>query len=208
MEKGGLCQSEGAPPLPLKSPAPRATRLDANAWIAAALDALADGGVDAVRVEPLAKRLGVTKGSFYWHFPTREALLKAALERWEREDEEDIFGPLAPIADPRARLRELFDRIAHELPSHVIFAALLKALDHPLVLPVIERVSQRRLDFLTVAYRQAGLDKVAAGLRARLAYTAYAGFLQLARAGLPRLSHEEFERYMEHVMQTLLPAPD
>lgn len=184
------------------------SRLSAADWERAALDAIAEYGLAGIAVEPLARRLGVTKGSFYWHFATREALLKAALERWEREDEEEIFGPLAPIADPRARLRELFGRIAHELPSHVIFAALLKALDHPLVLPVIERVSQRRLDFLTVAYRQAGLDEVAAGLRARLAYTAYAGFLQLARAGLPRLSHEEFERYMEHVMQTLLPAPD
>ena len=184
------------------------SRLSAADWERAALDAIAEYGLAGIAVEPLARRLGVTKGSFYWHFPTREALLKAALERWEREDEEEIFGPLAPIADPRARLRELFGRIAHELPSHVIFAALLKALDHPLVLPVIERVSQRRLDFLTVAYRQAGLDEVAAALRARLAYTAYAGFLQLARAGLPRLSHEEFERYMEHVMETLLPASD
>lgn len=184
------------------------SRLSAADWERAALDAIAEYGLAGIAVEPLARRLGVTKGSFYWHFPTREALLKAALERWEREDEEEIFGPLAPIADPRARLRELFGRIAHELPSHVIFAALLKALDHPLVLPVIERVSQRRLDFLTMAYRQAGLDEVAAALRARLAYTAYAGFLQLARAGLPRISHEEFERYMEHVMQTLLPAPN
>ncbi len=182
------------------------SRLSAADWERAALDAIAEYGLAGIAVEPLARRLGVTKGSFYWHFSTREALLKSALERWEREDEEEIFGPLVPIADPSARLRELFGRIAHELPSHVIFAALLKALDHPLVLPVIERVSQRRLDFLTVAYRQAGLDEVAAGLRARLAYTAYAGFLQLARAGLPRLSHEEFERYMEHVMQTLLPA--
>lgn len=182
------------------------SRLSADDWERAALDAIAEYGLAGIAVEPLARRLGVTKGSFYWHFPTREALLKAALERWERQDEEDIFDPLEPIVDPRARLRELFHRVANDMPSHVIFAALLKALDHPLVQPVIERVSQRRLDFLTVAYRQAGLDKVSAAQRARLAYTAYAGFLQLAWAGLPRLTHEEFEQYMEHVMATLLPA--
>lgn len=57
-------------------------RLDAAAWITAALDVLAEGGVDGVRVEPLAKRMGVTKGSFYWHFADRRALLDAMLAHW------------------------------------------------------------------------------------------------------------------------------
>src|SRR5690348_17007444 len=57
-------------------------RLDAEAWIAAAFDALADGGVDAVRVEPLAKALAITKGSFYWHFADRRALIDAMLAAW------------------------------------------------------------------------------------------------------------------------------
>jgi len=61
----------------------KATRLDAAAWIAAAFDALADGGIDAVRVEPLAKALGITKGSFYWHFADRRALLDAMLRHFE-----------------------------------------------------------------------------------------------------------------------------
>ena len=57
-------------------------RLDADAWIAAAFEALAAGGVDAVRVEPLAKALGITKGSFYWHFADRRALIDAMLAAW------------------------------------------------------------------------------------------------------------------------------
>jgi AcrR family transcriptional regulator len=52
---------------------PRTGPLDAQAWVAAALDALATNGIDAVRVEPLAKALHVTKGSFYWHFADRQA---------------------------------------------------------------------------------------------------------------------------------------
>ena len=60
----------------------KAARLDAAAWIAAAFDALAEGGIDAVRVEPLAKALGITKGSFYWHFADRRALLDAMLDAW------------------------------------------------------------------------------------------------------------------------------
>jgi AcrR family transcriptional regulator len=60
----------------------RPERLDAKAWIAAALEAMAEGGIDSVRVEPLAKRLAVTKGSFYWHFADRRALFEAMLTHW------------------------------------------------------------------------------------------------------------------------------
>src|SRR6266699_616553 len=57
------------------------TRAD---WTGAALDALARDGLRAVAVEPLAERLGATKGSFYWHFRDRNALLEAAVAQWER----------------------------------------------------------------------------------------------------------------------------
>lgn len=60
----------------------RPARLDAEAWIAAGFEALASGGIDAVRVEPLAKALDITKGSFYWHFADRRALIDAMLESW------------------------------------------------------------------------------------------------------------------------------
>lgn len=183
------------------------SRLSVEDWEQAALDLIAEQGVAAVAVEPLARRLGVTKGSFYWHFPTREALLKAALERWERRDEEEVIGQVEPISDPRERLCELFRRVSREMQSHVIYSALLHALDHPVVQPVMSRVSQRRIDFLTIAYRQAGLDRRGASHRARLAYTAYAGFLQLSlQLGLPRLSHEEFDDYVAHSIATLIPA--
>lgn len=61
-----------------------AKRLDAAAWIEAALDQLAQTGIDGVRVELLAKRLGVTKGSFYWHFKDRDAMFGAMLSHWRR----------------------------------------------------------------------------------------------------------------------------
>ena len=71
----------------------------------------------------------------------------------------------------------------------------------------MSRVSQKRIDFLTVAYRQLGMDRAAASYRARLAYAAYAGFLQLSlQLGLPRLSHTEFDEYIDHTMSTLIPA--
>jgi len=183
------------------------TRLSADDWEQAALDLIAAQGVSAVAVEPLARQLGVTKGSFYWHFPTREALLKAALERWEKQDIDALLNQVEPIADPRARLCELFRRTGREAKSHVIYSALLRALDHPIVQPVMARVSQRRMDFLTRAYRQVGMNRNIAAHRARLAYAAYVGFLQLAlQLGMPRLEHAEFDAYVQHVIDTLIPA--
>lgn len=193
--KSGLVKSE------------RAGRLSANDWAQAALDLIAEQGVSAVAVEPLARRLGVTKGSFYWHFPSRDALLIAALERWEKMEQETVFGQLEAVADPRERLRALFSMVAHEYKAHIIYSELLKALDHPAVQPVIGRVSTRRLDYLTASFRQAGLGRNDAQNRARLAYAAYVGFLQLnLQLKQTRLQHDEFEAYVEHMMATLIPA--
>jgi AcrR family transcriptional regulator len=186
----------------------RTGRLSADDWASAALDLIAEQGVAAVAVEPLARRLGVTKGSFYWHFPSREALLVAALERWEKVEQEVVFGQLEAIADPRARLRALFSMVAHEYKSHVVYSELIKAMDHPAVQPVIGRVSERRLDYLTASFRQAGLSRTDARYRAQLLYSAYVGFLQLnLQLHQTRMQHDEFEAYVEHMAATLIPNP-
>src|SRR5260370_1248821 len=68
-------------------------RLTRDDWITAALRAIADGGLAAVGVEPLAARLGATKGSFYWHFENRDALLEAAIRR-----SDTVSSPTQPPA--------------------------------------------------------------------------------------------------------------
>jgi len=186
--------------------ADRPHRLSAFDWANAALDVIAEEGVAAVAVEPLARRLGVTKGSFYWHFPSREALLAAALERWEAMEQETVFGKLDAYPEPRTRLKALFQLVAHELKPHRIYSELLKSLDHPAIRPVLARVSQRRMDYLAASFRQAGLPRLEAINRARLTYAAYVGFLQLSlQLGQPRLNHDEFGAYVDHVMDTLIP---
>ena len=87
----------------------RATRLDAAAWVVAAFDALADGGIDAVRVEPLAKALDITKGSFYWHFADRRALLDAMLEAWMQGRVAAIRQQAPLRGAPAAVLRQVAD---------------------------------------------------------------------------------------------------
>jgi AcrR family transcriptional regulator len=201
-----------APVSPKKEPASanseRAARLSAADWAQGALEMIAEQGVRGVAVEPLARRLGVTKGSFYWHFPSRDALLQAALEHWERVEIDEVFSSVEAIEDPRLRLRELFQRVAHTARAHVIYTELLKAPDHPVVQPVVQRVSKRRLDYLVIAFRQVGMPRADAQNRARLTYAAYVGFLQLAlHMSEPRLQHAEYDAYVDHVMATLIPAP-
>ncbi len=182
------------------------SRLSAADWEIAALDLLAEQGVAAVAVEPLARRLGVTKGSFYWHFASRDELLEATLRRWEEADADTLTGQVDRIADPRERLVELFRRTSREMRSHVIYSALLKALDHPAVRPVMQRLSQRRIQYLALAFKALGLNRRDALDRARLAYSAYAGFLQLSlQLRTPRLDAEEFDAYVQHVVDTLIP---
>ena len=182
-------------------------RLSAADWERGALEMIAEEGVGTLAVEALARRLGVTKGSFYWHFKNREALLQAALNRWEADDEGELQHHIGATGDrPRERMGALFRWVSGEAQAHRIYAALLQALDHPLVQPTMTRVSQRRMDFLEGAFREAGLDSNAARHRARLTYAAYVGFLQLnLTLELPHLSHEQYEAYVEHVIATLVP---
>src|SRR6266702_3197870 len=60
------------------------TRTPRSSWIEEGLRALAAGGPDAVRIELLARALGVTRGGFYWHFDDRRGLLEEILDTWER----------------------------------------------------------------------------------------------------------------------------
>jgi AcrR family transcriptional regulator len=83
-----------------------ATRTPRDKWIEAGLRALADGGPDAVRVEALAKTLGVTKGGFYGFFADRDALLQAMLDTWERESTDEVLERIEREGgDPRTRIR-------------------------------------------------------------------------------------------------------
>jgi AcrR family transcriptional regulator len=67
------------------------TRTPRNTWIDAGLKTLAAGGPDAVRVELLAKDLDVTRGGFYWHFPSRQAFLDEVLDTWEHRSTEEVL---------------------------------------------------------------------------------------------------------------------
>jgi AcrR family transcriptional regulator len=180
--------------------------LSAGDWEQQALVLIAEKGIRAVAVESLAKRMGVTKGSFYWHFHNRESLLEQSLIRWEKHDAANLQTSLSAIDDPRERLRSFFRRTGREKLTHNVYSSLCMASDHPQVEPLLERVAVRRMKHIEKAFEEIGFDAQEASHRARLTYSAYLGFLQLQRQHqTPSLSSEEFEAYMTHVIATLIP---
>lgn len=149
-------------------------------WIRAALLALAEGGVAAVAIDRLARTLGVTRGSFYWHFSDRTDLIDAALATWERENTTELIPSVASIDDPVARLRQLFAHV-YERRVDAVEIALATAADEPLVAAVFARVTRTRLNLLRRIFTDLGLTQRESDDRAWLAYTLYVGHHQLAR---------------------------
>jgi AcrR family transcriptional regulator len=181
--------------------------LTAADWEQEALELVSEKGVQSLAIEPLARRMGVTKGSFYWHFSGREALLEQALQRWEEHDSRNLSRSLGDITDPRERLVSFFRRVGREKLTHEVYSELCAAAGHPQVEPVLERVAERRMEYLSAAFQELGMPEDTSRYRARLTYSVYLGFLQLQRQHqAPALSSEAFESYIEHVIETLIPG--
>ena len=182
----------------------RTTNLSAADWSRAALDYIAVGGVEQVTVEGLARHLGVTKGSFYWHFANRSALVVSALDLWEQLGTLDIIDRLQRVRDPKARLRALFATAFGDLVDGPVDAALMARIDDPVVGPVVRRVTAARVAFLDAVYRELGLSPARAAARARIAYSTYVGHLQVRRS-MPgdRLTTVPSTAYLRQVVEVL-----
>jgi AcrR family transcriptional regulator len=159
-----------------------AVRLSADDWARAALEALAEGGLAAVAVEPVAVRLGVSKGSFYWHFANRQSLVEAALRRWEAETEE-VIARLEPFADPAARMRALLERAFGDAQDAAVSFRLISEADDPLVGEVVRRVSERRIVYMQEVLCELGRPPEEARRRVLTAYGSYLGMAALIRIG-------------------------
>jgi AcrR family transcriptional regulator len=138
-------------------------QLDRKTWIDAGLEVLAADGVAAVRVEVLAKRLQVTKGSFYWHFSDRQELLQAMLAEWRRSTlvavVESIWGK---PTTPRQKLDRLW-RICFsgriDNPGGQLESALRQwALADREVAKLMGEVDAERIAFIARIYRELAVD--------------------------------------------------
>ncbi|MFI9556279.1 TetR/AcrR family transcriptional regulator [Nonomuraea endophytica] len=157
-------------------------RLTPQDWTTAALRAMAQGSVDAVSVNALAGELKATRGSFYWHFKDRDALLSAALEMWERDHTTALIAALGDIPDPRQRLRALLTVALGQEDIIGLEPVIVAHADHPAIAPVLRRVTQQRIAYLTEIYTDLGLTPGMARRQAVVAYAAYLGWIELRRS--------------------------
>src|SRR5581483_2760154 len=186
----------------------RLSRLD---WVTAALAAIAEGGLAAVAVEPLALRLGASKGSFYWHFENRDALLTAALAHWEEQYTAAVTAEntLAADGDPVLRLRLLIRRVTALAETDSVYVALIATASHPAVAPVLTRITEQRIDYTAALFRDIGFPAREARHRALLAYSAHLGHTELARSAPGALPHgrTDQEAYLQLVLTILTTPP-
>ncbi len=150
-------------------------RTPREAWVDAALQALAAGGPDAVRVEALAAGLGVSKGGFYWHFQNRQALLEEMLDSWEQAGTEDVIARIeGEAAEPQAKLQRLF-----ELSPTADFAVELALRDWSRrdreVAKRLRRIDTRRMAWLRSLFEQFCADEDDVEVRSMLAYSLLIG---------------------------------
>lgn len=152
------------------------TRTPRNRWIDTGLQTLAAGGPDAVRIEVLAKALGVSKGGFYGHFGSRQALLDEMLDAWERASTEDVVRRVEQEGgDARRKLRRagLLTFSAELLP--IDLAVRDWARRDPAVAERLRRVDNGRMDYLRTLFRTFCDDPDDVEARSTLAFTLLIG---------------------------------
>lgn len=173
-------------------PMPRTARFTRDDWAAAALAVLSESGPAAVAVEPVAARLGASKSSFYWLFDNRRALLEAALRRWEQRQTDAVLPELAAIADPAERLRLLARNAFAATESADLALRLLTEAADPIVRPVVERVTRRRLAVIEAAFTELGHSAGRARHHAAALYAAYLGTAALHRVDAAPADREDY----------------
>lgn len=153
-----------------------------DAWLDAAFELLLESGVDSVRILPLARRLNVSRTSFYWFFKDREALLYALIERWREKNTQGLVRQTRAYAEGiiEAVLNvfdcwldsELFD-------AQLEFAMRSWALQSEEVSREIDAADETRIEALTRMFEHHGYETLAANVRARTIYLTQIGYISM-----------------------------
>jgi AcrR family transcriptional regulator len=189
--------------LQAKAVQPKLSRQD---WIDGTIKKLSEDSVAALRVDELAEFLNVTKGSFYWHFESREDLLEGVLTWWRTLMTSEIKNILSRLPEAGwERLRALL-HIAISAGPYVPggpFELTLRdwARRDPRVAQLVREVDESRVNFVEELYRQAGLDAETARDYAE----AQMAFVIGARTTSPSASRAEIGRRREIAEKLLLP---
>jgi len=174
--------------------AQKTASLGRASWVEAALNVLAVDGIDQVRIELLARRLGITKGSFYHHFRDRDDLHSAMLDGWRNVEVAAIMMDLDRIADPRERFHRLL-RIAQDdtrADLDLDVALRLWARRDARVRAALQEVDALRIRYIENILIECGLPRAAALARAELAHA----LLRTSDAVRPESVLEDCEAFL------------
>jgi AcrR family transcriptional regulator len=148
-------------------------QLSADDWIKQGLKALAKGGFTALKADPLAKAMGVSRGSFYWHFTDLGAFHAAILERWREIAAEQIIADVEADSDEplKVLLRRTFGARLELERAVRNWAAFDTAAQG-----AVRAIDRRRLDYIEGLFEQRGLAPANALARAQILYWTFLGF--------------------------------
>ncbi len=154
-------------------------QLSADDWIKQGLKALAKSGFTALKADPLAKTMAVSRGSFYWHFTDLGAFHAAVLERWREIAAEQIIADVEAAGDEplKALLRRSFGArldLERAVRNWAAFDAAAQG--------AVRAIDRRRLDYIEGLLTLRGLDRATAQARAQILYWTFLGF---ALSGAP-----------------------
>jgi AcrR family transcriptional regulator len=155
-------------------------KLGRQDWLNAALDTFMAKGIEAVKVDAIAKSLQITRGSFYWHFKNLDDLLNAIVQEWQAVNTEDVMHQVeAEGGAPSERLLHLF-KIAAEDDDRLEKAMRIWAIHDIRAAAAIERVDRQRLAYLQHLFLQIGFSPTDAEVRAQVAYSVRLGWFIMA----------------------------
>ena len=138
-------------------------------WIRGAFELLSTAGVVGVKIVPLAKQLGVTSGSFYWHFRNRRELYNALLEFWEREmTDAAIVAAKGFQGSPEDRIWHLMEQVMASGMASFDLAIWHWAQSDAAVQKVFKRTIDKRFAFAAWMFKQIGFSKIQAEVRGRM----------------------------------------
>ena len=144
-------------------------RLSRDDWLQAALETMRSNGIDGVKVAPLAARMGVTTGSFYWHFKDRRELLELLLDYWERTTTDVAIEELKRFEGPAEdRILFLMQRVMEGDLAGYDLPIWLWAQSDDGARRVFQRALKKRSAFTTSLFREAGFSPREAENRARM----------------------------------------
>jgi AcrR family transcriptional regulator len=148
-----------------------ASKLGRQDWLTIGIQTLVEKGIEAVRVDPLAKLLNVTRGSFYWHFKNRDDLLDAILHEWEARNTKSIIEQIEGLDSvPSAKLLSLLE-IAAEDDNLLEKAVRVWSVNDVKAAAAIARIDRQRLDYLQNLFLQLGFSAIDSKVRAQIAYS-------------------------------------